>query len=84
MEKINSFDEVLLYLKEKAIITTDGKNMFYLKDGKVIHKFKGNSLSLKKEDFISLYSDEEFFLIEDNSVYIDDNKDEDYYRYYKK
>ena len=75
MEKINSFDEVLLYLKDKAIITTDGKNMFYLKDGKVIHKFKGNSLSLKKEDF---------FLIEDNSVYIDDNKDEDYYRYYKK
>lgn len=84
MEKINSFDEVLLYLKDKAIITTDGKNMFYLKGGKVIHKFKGNFLSLKKEDFISLYSDEEFFLIEDNSVYIDDNKDEDYYRYYKK
>ena len=48
MEKIASFEEVLLYLKDKAVISTNGKNMFYLKDGIIIHKFNGNSLSIKK------------------------------------
>ena len=84
MEKIASFEEVLLYLKDKAVISTNGKNMFYLKDGNIIHKFNGNSISIKKEDFIALYKDEEFYLLDDDGAYIDEQKDEAYYRYYKK
>ena len=41
-------------------------------------------MKMKKEDFIELYRDETFYLKEDNSIFIDDEKDEDYYRYYKK
>ena len=84
MEKIDSFEETLMYLKDKAVITSDGRNLFYLSNGHVVNKFNGNSVKMKKEDFIELYKDETFYLKEDNSIFIDDEKDEDYYRYYKK
>ena len=57
---------------------------FYLSNGYVVNKFNGSSVKMKKEDFIELYRDETFYLKEDNSIFIDDEKDEDYYRYYKK
>ena len=52
MERIVSFEEVLLYLKDKAVISTNGKNMFYLKDGNIIHakgdlKYNEDGLSLE-------------------------------------
>ena len=84
MEKIDSFEETLMYLKDKAVITSDGRNLFYLSNGYVVSKFNGSSVKMKKEDFIELYRDETFYLKEDNSIFIDDEKDEDYYRYYKK
>lgn len=84
MEKIQSFEETLIYLKDKAVLTTNGRDMFYLKNGNIVYKFNGNSLSIKKEDFVTLYKDEDFYLLEDNNVYIDEAKDEAYYRYYKK
>ena len=84
MEKIDSFEETLMYLKDKAVITSDGRNLFYLYNGYVVNKFNGSSVKMKKEDFIELYRDETFYLKEDNSIFIDDEKDEDYYRYYKK
>ena len=84
MEKIDSFEETLMYLKDKAVITSDGRNLFYLSNGYVVNKFNGSSVKMKKEDFIEFYMDETFYLIEDNSIFIDDEKDEDYYRYYKK
>ena len=84
MEKIDSFEETLMYLKDKAVITSDGHNLFYLSNGYVVNKFNGSSVKMKKEDFIELYRDETFYLKEDNSIFIDDEKDEDYYRYYKK
>ena len=84
MEKIDSFEETLMYLKDKAVITSDGRNLFYLSNDYVVNKFNGSSVKMKKEDFIELYRDETFYLKEDNSIFIDDEKDEDYYRYYKK
>lgn len=84
MEKIDSFEETLMYLKDKAVITSDGRNLFYLSNGYVVNKFNGSSVKMKKEDFIELYRDKTFYLKEDNSIFIDDEKDEDYYRYYKK
>ena len=84
MEKIDSFEETLMYLKDKAVITSDVRNLFYLSNGYVVNKFNGSSVKMKKEDFIELYREETFYLKEDNSIFIDDEKDEDYYRYYKK
>ena len=39
MEKIDSFEETLMYLKDKAVITSDGRNLFYLSNGNVVNKF---------------------------------------------
>ena len=36
MERIESFELVLTALKERAILTTNGKNRFYLVDGKIV------------------------------------------------
>ena len=33
MEKIDSFEETLMYLKDKEVITSDGRNLFYLSNG---------------------------------------------------
>jgi len=84
MKKIESFEFVKEYLKEGAILTTDLKNRFAFRNEKVICQRDGSSYKLKMDDFIITHHKETFYLVEDDDVYIDDNKDEDYYRYFKK
>ena len=84
MQKIESFNQVLEYLKDKTILTTNGKNIFIMKEEKIFSRQEGSTYSLKIEDFIDLFKDTIFYIYEDDGVYIDDHKDEDYYRYYKK
>jgi len=84
MEKIESFNLVIDYLKDKAILTTNGKNRFYLIEDKIVCRNDGSSFKLSIDDFKSLYQKDNFYIFEDNSSFIDDSKDYDYYRYYKK
>ena len=84
MEKINSFSEVIIHLKEKEILTTKNKDFFVYKKEKVFRYFNGSCFAISIEDFIELYKKETFFIYEESGTFIDNDKDEAYYRYYKK
>lgn len=84
MEKINTFEEVIYYLKQNVIVTSNGKDTFYYANNKITHKFSGSSYHIDLNTFVDLYKDKTFYLIEDNSTYIDEEKDKDYYEKYPK
>ena len=76
-------NEVLSYLREGDIVTSDGKDQFILKGEKVFRYHNGSRFSLDLKDFADLYKKNRFYLYEE-SVEIDETKDEAYYRYYRK
>lgn len=84
MEKIDSFTFVLDYLKEGTVLTTLNHDLFVYKKDRVHRYFNGSSFSLSLDEFIELYKKEVFYIYEDNKSGIDLDKDEAYYRYYKK
>lgn len=79
MEKINSFEETKYYLKHYEIITSNGKDTFYYKDDYIVHKFDGNIIKIKYNDFVDLYKDTVFYLREEEQETVDLNKDIEYY-----
>ena len=83
MQKLRDTKEALSYLKEGDIITTNGKDQFVYKNEKVYCYADGNHFGLSVTDFVSLYINKTFYLYEE-PITIDETKDEDYYRYYKK
>lgn len=84
MEKLESFDVVIDSLKQGNILTTNGNDRFFMKNNLINHLSKGSSFRLKMDDFKSIHYKDTFYVFEDNNAYIDNSKDEDYYRYYKK
>ena len=84
MEKLNSINEALLYLKDNEILTTKRKDFFVFKKGKIYRYFNGSSFVVSLEDFKTLYENETFYVYEEDGTTIDNEKDEAYYRYYKK
>lgn len=84
MEKIESFELVLDYLKERVLLTTNGKNTFVLRKDRVICRQEGSSYKLTLEDFRQIHGKDVFYVMEDRDAFIDESKDEAYYRYYKK
>lgn len=84
MEKIDSFTFVIDYLKEGQVLTTVKHDLFVYKKERVYRYFNGSSYSLTLDEFIELYKKETFYVYEDNTSGIDQDKDEAYYRYYKK
>ena len=84
MDKLGNLNEVLYHLKDKQILTTRNKDQFVYKKEKIYRYFNGSCIVLSLDDFIELYGDETFCLYEDDTVFIDEEKDEDYYRYYRK
>ena len=83
MQKLNDIKEVVSYLKEGDIVTSNGKNQFVLKNEKIATYSDGNHYSLDFKDFVDLYRNTTFYLYEE-PIEIDESKDEAYYRYYKK
>lgn len=83
MLKIDDFNLVLDYLNDKAIVTTNGKNEFYLEGKKIVMRFNGSMVKMDMKDFVDLYRNNNFYLMEEEIV-VDETKDEDYYRYYRK
>lgn len=83
MEKLENINEAIEYLKQGDIVSSNGKDQFVIKNNKVFRYDNGTSFSLSLNDFYELYKNNNFYLYED-SVYIDEEKDEAYYRYYKK
>lgn len=83
MQKLKDINEVLAYLKQGDIVTTTGKDQFILKSEKIYHYGDGSHFCLQQKEFVELYRNNNFFLYEE-PIEIDDKKDEEYYRYYKK
>ena len=83
INEINKIINVLDELEKGEYLTSDGHNLFYMKENKIRIKSENANLSLSIEDFEKLYKNVVFYLYK-NDIEIDDNKDEDYYRFYKK
>ena len=84
MEDKYYINEAIKMLKEGAILTTNNNNHFIYKNEKFYHYFNDSLIKLDLNNFIEIYKKEVFYLYEENGIFIDDSKDEDYYRYYKK
>lgn len=84
MEKLNSLNEVLLALKDGEILTSNKVDRYILKNKKIYVYNNGTSFVLSLEDFKDLYEKKTFYLFKEEGALIDNDKDEAYYRYYRK
>ena len=83
MERIQNHKEVLKHLRDGELITSNGKDQFILKKERVFCYREGTRFSLDLDAFSELYGNTVFYIYEDSAM-IDEEKDEAYYRYYKK
>lgn len=79
-----NIEEAINELKNGEVLCTNFNNQFIYKKEKIVHYFNGSVISMNIDNFIELYGNELFYLYEDNNTYIDESKDEAYYRYYRK
>lgn len=83
-EQIYKITEVVELMKDNIIfysIDNKGRKVIYvLKNKKIIVQSNAYKLSLDKDEFISLYKNEEFYLFEEeNEAFVDEEKDKEYY-----
>ena len=83
MEKLNNSSEIIHYLKAGEILTSNSNDYYVFRNDKIHCYEDGNHFVLKEDDFIDLYQKVDFYIVEEN-MEIDLDKDEEYYRYYKK
>ena len=83
MQKLSDINEALSYLREGDIVTGNGKDLFVMKNDRIYRYSDGSRFGLSIKDFVELYNKNTFYLYEE-SVEIDESKDEAYYRYYRK
>ena len=84
MKKIENQEEMLCYLKQKQRLYIAKDDFFIMKDDNIYEFNKGSRFILSYEDFIALYEQKDFYYSEDDNSFIDNDKDEAYYHYYKK
>ncbi|MBR0230368.1 MAG: hypothetical protein IJL94_03160 [Erysipelotrichaceae bacterium] len=79
MEKIKTFSEVLMYLKDQEIVISGNRTSFYLQNGQITAHNNGTRFTLTVEDFKELYGKEPFFLYKPDDSNVNAEKDEEYY-----
>ena len=84
MRRLESIKEALIYLHNGAILSTLSCREIFLDKDRVRLRMDGSSFSLSTEEFADLFFQEVFYYREDDEVTIDEEKDIDYYRYYRK
>lgn len=84
MERLNNIQEAILALKDKEILTTNKKDRYVFKKNNIYVYNNGTSFVLTLDDFKELYKEKAFYVFEEEGSFIDNDKDEDYYRYYRK
>ena len=84
MEKLESIEQAVTYMKEGAILTTNKFDEFLWDGGKIRRRFDGSSVVMRLPDFLDLFNNVTFYVLKDDEFVVDDQKDEEYYRYYKK
>ena len=83
MQRLRDISEALAYLKDGEILTENGTNRFLMREGRISCFDRGTRFSLNLGEFRELYQKNSFYLYEE-TVLIDETKDEAYYRYYRK
>ena len=83
MQKLRDINEAVSYLKDGDIVTSNGKDLYVYKNERIAVYSKGTHFTLELADFVKLYNKNTFYLYEE-SVGIDETKDEAYYRYCRK
>ncbi|MDD6250521.1 MAG: hypothetical protein PUA88_05765 [Bacillales bacterium] len=83
-EQVYKITDVVELMKDNIIfysIDNRGRKVIYvLKNKKIIVQSNAYKLSLDKDEFISLYKNEEFYLFdEENEAFVDEEKDKEYY-----
>ena len=83
MLKMKDINEALDYLMQGEVLTCSGKDMYIYKNEKIVYYNEGTRFNMNINDFMQLYRKNSFYLYEETAE-IDLDKDEAYYRYYKK
>ena len=83
-EQVYKITDVVELMKDNIIfysIDNRGRKVIYvLKNKKIIVQSNAYKLSLDKDEFLSLYKNEEFYLFdEENEAFVDEEKDKEYY-----
>ena len=83
-EQVYKINEVVELMKDNIIfysIDNKGRKVIYvMRNKKIIVQSNAYKLSLDKDEFISLYKNEEFYLFdEENEAFVDEEKDKEYY-----
>lgn len=83
-EQVYKINEVVELMKDNIIfysIDSKGRKVIYvMRNKKIIVQSNAYKLSLDKDEFISLYKNEEFYLFEEeNEAFVDEEKDKEYY-----
>ena len=83
-EQVYKITEVVELMKDNIIfysIDSKGRKVIYvMRNKKIIIQSNAYKLSLDKDEFISLYKNEEFYLFdEENEAFVDEEKDKEYY-----
>ena len=83
-EQVYKITDVVELMKDNIIfysIDSKGRKVIYvMRNKKIIVQSNAYKLSLDKDEFISLYKNEEFYLFdEENEVFVDEEKDKEYY-----
>lgn len=81
MNEIFDIDKACVYLKEGLVVIDTLASYFKELNGKIIVKGENSSFILSYKEFINLYKDSKFILLEDSDELIDTKKDEEYYSF---
>ena len=84
MRRLESFKEALIYLHNGAILSTGSCREIFKDRERIRLRNEGSSYSLSLDEFRTLFFQEIFYYREEDGVTIDEEKDIDYYRYYRK
>ena len=63
MERLKDINETVAYMKDGDIVTSNGHDLFVMKNSKVYRYFDNNRYALNVNDFIDLYKNNVNFVI---------------------
>lgn len=81
MIKLKDYDEAIAYLKEGAAVFLEDRTRIILGAKSVLLIKKGSRYKLGIEDFKELYAKSSFYCDDLKEVFIDDDKDREYYAF---
>ena len=81
MIKLKDYDEAIAYLKEGAAVFLEDRTRLILSAKNVLLLKEGSRYKLGIEDFKELYAKSSFYYDDLKEVFIDDDKDREYYAF---